>query len=139
MITAFRSIADDTLQAIQRTALTEDGQKIGRLSLGPMAGAAIKIDADENVELGLTIGEGFETCLAARQIGFRPVWALGSAGAIGAFPVLAGVDALTILAETDNASAKAIQACGSHWAAADREVIVARPRMGGDINEALQS
>ena len=141
MITVFRSIADNnTLRAIQRTALTDDGQKIGRLSLGPMSGAAIKIDADENVEYGLTIGEGFETCLAARQLGFRPVWALGSATPIGTFPVLSGIDALTILAETDDkgANKNAIKACGNRWAAAGREVIVATPREGGDMNGALQ-
>jgi putative DNA primase/helicase len=141
MITAFRSIADDTLQAIHRTALTPDGKKIDRKMLGPVAGAAIKIDADENVEQGLMIGEGFETCLAARQLGLRPVWALGSAGAIANFPVLAGVDALTILAETDDsgANAKAIRACGNRWAAAGREVIVATPYVRGDMNEALRA
>jgi CHC2 zinc finger/Toprim domain len=141
MITAFRSIADDSLRAIQRTALTDDGQKIGRLSLGLMGGAAIKIDADEDVEQGLTIGEGFETCLAGRQLGFRPVWALGSAGAIANFPVLSGIDALTIHAETDDsgANARAIRKCGNRWASADREVIVATPLIGGDMNEAVQT
>jgi hypothetical protein len=70
---AVRSIADDKPVAIQRTALTLEGEKIGRMMMGPVAGAAIKIDADENVEHGLTIGEGFESCLAAYQLGFRPV------------------------------------------------------------------
>lgn len=141
MITAFRSIMDDKLQAIHRTALTPDAKKIDRKMLGPVAGAAIKVDADENVEYGLTIGEGFETCLAARQLGFRPVWALGSATAISTFPVLSGVDVLTILAETDDsgANAKAIRACGNRWRFSDREVIIATPRIGGDINGALQS
>ena len=71
MIAAFRSIADDKLVAIQRTALTLEGEKLGRTMMGPVAGAAIKIDADE--KHGLTIGEGFESCLAAYQLGFRPV------------------------------------------------------------------
>ena len=30
-------------------------------------------------------------CLAARSLGYRPVWAMGSASAIEAFPVLAGI------------------------------------------------
>jgi hypothetical protein len=141
MLTAFRAIADDRLVAVHRTALTDDGRKIDRRMLGPVAGAAIKIDADIDVEQGLTICEGFETGLAGRELGFRPVWALGSAGAIAAFPVLSGIEALTILAETDDsgANAKAVRACGSRWAAADREVIVATPRMTGDMNDALQS
>ncbi|WP_439409759.1 toprim domain-containing protein [Bradyrhizobium sp. DASA03076] len=141
MVTAFRSIADDKLQAIHRTALTRDGKKIDRKMLGPVAGGAIKIDADEDVEQGLTIGEGFETCLAGRQLGFRPVWALGSAGAISTFPVLPGIDALTILAETDDsgANARGVQACGNRWVAEQREVIVVTPHAVGDMNDALAS
>ncbi|WP_426608642.1 DUF7146 domain-containing protein [Bradyrhizobium sp. McL0616] len=141
MLTAFRSIVGDQLQAIHRTALTPDGKKIDRKMLGPVSGAAIKIDADEDVEQGLIIGEGFETCLAGRQLGFRPVWALGSAGAIGTFPVLPGIDGLTILAETDDsgANARAIKACGNRWAAEGREVIIATPRAAGDMNSALAS
>jgi hypothetical protein len=71
----------------------------------------------------------------------RPVWALGSAGAIAAFPVLSGIDALTMLAETDDsgANAKAIRACGNRWAKAGREVIVATPYVRGDMNEALRA
>ncbi|MDH2400788.1 toprim domain-containing protein [Bradyrhizobium sp. SSUT18] len=141
MLVAFRSVADDGLQAIHRTALDPDAKKIGRKMLGPVAGAAIKIDPDEDVEQGLTIGEGFETCLAGRMLGFRPVWALGSATAIGTFPVLAGIDALTILAETDDsgANAQAIKNCGNRWAAEQREVIVATPREAGDMNDAVQT
>jgi putative DNA primase/helicase len=141
MLTAFRSIADDRLVAVHRTLLSPEGQKLGRRMLGPVGGAAIKIDGDECVEQGLTICEGFETGLAGRELGFRPVWALGSAGAIGTFPVLPGIDAVTILAETDDsgANAKAIRQCGNRWAADDREVIVAAPRVAGDMNDALRS
>lgn len=141
MLTAFRSIADDKLQAIHRTALTSEAKKIDRKMLGPVAGAAIKIDADQDVEQGLTIGEGFETGLAGRMLGFRPVWALGSASAIRLFPVLPGIDALTILAETDDsgANAGAIKECGTRWVAEQREVIVATPRGAGDMNDAVQT
>lgn len=141
IITAFRSIATDEVQAVHRTALNPDGSKIGRMMLGPVAGAAIKIDGDQDVEQGLTVGEGFETCLAGRMMGFRPSWSLGSANAIASFPLLAGIDALTILGETDDsgANAKAVRACGNRWAAAGREVIVATPRQGGDMNNAVQA
>jgi hypothetical protein len=140
LITAFRSIADDTLQAIQRTALTDDGQKIGRLSLGPMGGAAIKIDADENVEQGLMVSEGFETGLSGWRLGLRPVWALGSADAIRKLPVLGGIDTLTIFRELDDrgANERAIRECGNRWAAAGREVVIATPHGGGDMNSAIR-
>jgi putative DNA primase/helicase len=141
MVVLFRSIITDALQAIHRTALTVDGKKIDRKMMGEVRGAAIKIDADENVEQGLVIGEGFETCLAARMLGLRPVWALGSAGAIAAFPVLPGIEALTILGESDKTGAnqKAVKACAERWSAAGREVLVAMPRVAGDLNDALQS
>jgi Toprim domain-containing protein len=139
MLTAFRLITTDRLVAVHRTLISDDGQKIGRKMLGPVAGAAIKIDDDTDVEQGLTICEGFETGLAGRELGFRPVWALGSAGGIGDFPVLPGIDALTILAETDNTNEKQRRICGNRWAAAGREILIATPRVVGDMNDALRS
>jgi putative DNA primase/helicase len=136
MLVAFRSIANDLLTAVHRTALTPDGQKMGRKMLGPVAVAAIKIDADHAVEQGLTICEGLETGLAGRSMGFCPVWALGSAGAIGTFPVLSGIDALTILAEPDQANARAVERCGNRWSDAGREVLVVRSAVG-DMNDAI--
>ena len=138
MVTLYRSIDKDVPVAIHRTALSANGQKIGRKMLGPVAGAAIKLDADAEVTMGLIVGEGIETTLTARQLGFRPAWALGSVGAIAAFAVLPGIEALTILAEAGKPSADAVQACGQRWSAVGREVIVVSPRMGADINDALR-
>ncbi|WP_426442049.1 DUF7146 domain-containing protein [Bradyrhizobium genosp. P] len=82
MLTLYRDIHTDQPRAIQRTALGPNGIKIGRLSLGPTRGAAVKIDDDTDIEQALVVGEGVESCIAARQLGLRPVWSLGSAGAI---------------------------------------------------------
>ncbi len=139
MLVAFRSIIDDRLVAVHRTALMPDGTKIGRKMLGPVKGAAMKIAPDTDVELGLTICEGFETGLAGRAMGFRPCWALGSAGAIATFPVLAGIDVLTMLAEPDAANASAVEQCGNRWADAGREVDVVMSTVGGDINDAYKA
>jgi hypothetical protein len=138
MVALFRSISTDDPVAVHRVALAADGSKIARRMLGPVAGAAIKLDADDAVSTGLVVGEGIETCLAARQLGFQPAWALGSAGAIASFPLLPGIESLTILAEDDATNAKAVQACGERWTAAGREVIVVRPRVGSDVNDALR-
>jgi hypothetical protein len=140
MVVAFCSIADDTLVAIQRTLLSDDGKKLDRKTLGPCGGAAIKITADEDIEQGLHVGEGFETCLTAHALGLRPVWALGSASAIGDFPVLGGIDALTILAETDKkgSNAKAAIDCAARWTAANREVLLVTPP-SGDMNDLVKS
>jgi putative DNA primase/helicase len=140
MLTAFRTIEGDRLVAVQRTVLNDRGEKIDRRMLGPVTGAAIKIDADEDVEFGLTVGEGFETCLAARALGFRPVWALGSANAIGEFPVLPGIDALTILGESDkNGTNKAnALSCARRWRAAGHEAEIVFPIIEGDMNDLVQ-
>jgi phage/plasmid primase-like uncharacterized protein len=138
MIALYRDIVTNEPKAISRTAINADGIKIKRLSLGPVGGCAIKLDPDENVEYGLHIGEGIETVLAGRQLGFRPAWALGSAGAIKAFPVLAGIESLTILADNDTADRNGRQAgqeaalaCARRWHGAGREVHRITPNRAG--------
>jgi len=138
MIAAMRAIDGDAITSIHRTRLTPDGTKIGRRMLGIVAGAAIKLDADGDVTHGLHVGEGAETCMAARELGLRPCWALGSAGAIAVFPVLPGVECLTILAERDDANRRAVDTCGARWHAAGREVVVVEPASGSDILDALR-
>jgi hypothetical protein len=137
MIALFRNIETDAPQAISRTFLDGEARKIARKFLGPVAGAAIKLDADEEVLSGLHVGEGIESCLAARQIGLRPVWALGSAGAISNFPLLSGIDALSLLREHDDANARAAIACGTRWKDAGREVFDVWPNAGNDVNDAV--
>jgi putative DNA primase/helicase len=107
---------------------------------GPAGTAAIKISADEDVSEGLFIGEGFETCLAAYLAGFGPVWALGNAGAIAKFPVLDGIECLTILGERNdgNANIKAAQECADRWIEAGCDVILAEPLTGDDFNDVMR-
>lgn len=141
MLTAFRSIANPrVITAVHRTALTSAGEKIGRKMLGAVAGAAIMVDPDENVATSLVVAEGFETALSGRQLGWRPAWALGSAGAIGSFPVLSGIECLIVLAELDDsgANARAIDTVGKRWTDAGRELLIVSPRHGGDCNDALR-
>jgi hypothetical protein len=129
VISLYRNIVTDAPQAICRTAIDSSGTKIGRLTLGPTRGGAIKIDADTDVEYGLTVAEGLETALAARMKGLRPCWATGSAGGIRAFPVLPGIDSLTILVDNDHpdqrgrrAGGEAATECWRRWRDAGREV-----------------
>jgi hypothetical protein len=137
MLALFRDIRTDEPRAICRTFLDQDGRKIERKFLGPVGGCAIKLDADEEVTGGLHIGEGLETCMAARQMGLRPTWALGSAGAVAAFPVLGGIECLTLLAEHDEVNARAGEQCAARWYEAGREVIITEPVGGKDLNDAL--
>lgn len=135
MLALFRDIRTDEPRAVSRTFLDKDGRKIERKFLGPVGGCAIKLDADDAVLSGLHVGEGVETCMAARQLGLNPCWALGSKGAIASFPLIAGVEALTILAEPD--AAKETETCASRWHAAGREVFLLDAVDGKDANDVL--
>ena len=141
MVALYRDIVTDEPCGIHRTFFDRQGRKLDRRMLGRVRNAAIKLDSDEDVVTGLVIGEGIETCLSARQLGWSPCWALGSAGAIANFPVLGtlgSVDALTIAAEPDEASSRAIDQCLAGWQAAGREVNVIRSLRPGDLNDLLQ-
>jgi putative DNA primase/helicase len=138
MVALFRDVRTDEPRAVSRTFLNREGVKIDRRFRGPVGGCAVKLDADEEVLGGLHIGEGIETCMAARMLGLRPTWALGSAGAIAAFPVLSGIEFLTILEEHDDASKHAVEACAARWHAAGREVIINEPVVGKDLNDSLR-
>ncbi len=138
LVACMRAIDVDSITAVHRTRLTPEGTKVDRRMLGIVAGSAIKIDPDDAVTIGLAIGEGIESCLAGRQLGFKPVWSLGSASAIAAFMVSPGIEALTILAENDDANRRAVEACASLWHAGGREVLIVEPMGGNDLNDAMQ-
>ena len=52
-------------------------------------------------DAGLVVGEGLETVLSAMQLGFCPAWALGDARLWKTFPVLSGIDCITIIVDHD--------------------------------------
>jgi len=137
MVVLFRDIGTNERCGIHRTFLDGAGRKLDRKMLGRVRGAAIKLDGDENVATGLHVGEGVETCLAARLAGFRPVWALGSASAIAAFPVLSGIEAVTVLGEVGDGGAnhRSARACAVRWIEAGREAFVVEPQVGSDLND----
>jgi putative DNA primase/helicase len=135
LIVPLRSIDDDALTAVHRIALNDDGSKAGRRMLGVVHRTAIKLDAKADT---LAIGEGVETCMAARELGYAPVWALGSVGAISFFPPIAGTKQLVILGERGEASRQAIEMCGRRWRKAGRKIRVIMPNEGlGDLNDVL--
>jgi putative DNA primase/helicase len=141
MLALMRDIRTNEPRAIQRTALTLAGEKISRRTLGPKMCAAMKLSADEDVAMGLTIGEGVETVLSGMHLGFSPAWALGDAGNMRAFPVLPGVECLTILVDHDEngTGQRAALDCSRRWTGAGREVLRIVPDCcGDDINDVIQ-
>ena len=124
-------------QGIHRTYLDAAGKRIEKKMLGVAAGGVVRLSDDDQVTTGLAIGEGVETCLASD---FRPVWACLSAGQVRAFPILSGVEALTVLVDHDRAGIESANACGERWHAAGRDVSLMMPNQRGadiaDLHEA---
>jgi hypothetical protein len=138
LIAAFTSIDDGTITGIHRIRLDQPERwpKAERKMLGLIHRAAVKLDPVGDT---LHIGEGVETCMAARQLGHAPAWALGSDGPIARFPVLDGIKRLVILGETGEASARAVRFCGNRWHAAGRNVQLVMPSTGNDLNDELMA
>jgi hypothetical protein len=147
LIALVRDIVTDAPKAIQRTALGPDGRKIDRRSLGPTRGAAVKLWEDAAVTYGLVIGEGLETVAAAatrierRGTLLQPAWALIDRINLRDFPVLAGIEALTILVDHDESGdgQKAASVCTRRWFDAQREVIRLTPKtLGTDFDDIVR-
>jgi len=143
MIALMTSPAKNEPTGIHRTFLRPDGR--GKIQHGKekkMLGGAgvVRLVEDGLVTAGLGIAEGIETSLAImRNAGWRPVWAAGSAGGITDFPVLPGVETLTIFPDRDDKGAGIIaaEACAARWRAAGREARMIVPPIGRDWLDAL--
>jgi len=133
-------------RAIHRIAITMTGEKIERRMLGPSGGCVIRLWPDERVTMGLVLGEGIETVLAAatrvsyQNTLLQPAWAAGSSGNLKHFPVLSGIDTLTLLVDNDanEAGQKAAAECRDQWLAEGRKVIRLVPRRQGDFNDIVR-
>ncbi len=117
--------AEDKPSGIHRTFLNTDGSKRDRKMLG--RAGVIRLSRDDAVTGGLGITEGVEDGLAVLVSGWSPIWAAGSAGAIRRFPVLAGIDSLTIFADADSAGLEAAQECETRWASVGKEARISPP------------
>jgi hypothetical protein len=124
--------------AISRTYIHE-GRKLRKAkTLGSPAGI-IRLSEDADVLEGLHIAEGLESAFGAMSKGFRPMWATGSTALMAKFPVLSGIEALTMIADHDANAAgeRAAAAVASRWREAGKEARVWRPKSIGDLNDIL--
>jgi len=143
MICLMREIESDRPVAVHRRYLKPDGLKDGKpFTLGPSFGAAVKLSDQRDVfgdEFGtcdlLHVTEGVESALAALAFGYRPCWALGSAGNLNAFPVLFAVGELTVLADFDRRGwgQRAAQGVIARWHTASKRASAWVGRDGGDL------
>ena len=124
--------------AISRTYLHE-GLKIGKAkTLGKPAGI-IRLSEDADVLEGLHLAEGLESALSAMSKGFRPMWATGSTALMRSFPLLGGIEAISVVADNDanGAGERAAAEVASRWREAGRETHVYLREVLGDFNDVL--
>jgi hypothetical protein len=81
---------------------------------------AIKFTDDADVAEGLHVATNVEQGIAALNSGLRPLWVVVGANALANFPLLGGIDALTIIAD----DAQAVAAVAARWTNAGHELIV---------------
>ncbi len=127
---------------VHRTFLRPDGRGKAEGASKMMAGAAgvIRLSFDDEVELGIGLTEGIETALALiTLVGWRPIWAAASAGAMAKFPVLAGIESITLFCDRDDKGAglAAARGCAARWRDAKREATIELPPEGSDWLDAL--
>ena len=110
---------------VHRTFLDPNGAKIKRKMLGVQGVVRLSLDDAVTASLGLT--EGIEDGLAVLLSGWSPVWSATSAGAIAKFPVLGGIESLTVFADADAAGLQSAEVCKDRWRLAGREAVIAAP------------
>jgi hypothetical protein len=138
MLSLIRDIKTDAPVAIHRTALSTDNppRRLDRKSLGPTSGGAIKISPDREVHSGLLIGEGIETVLSASKfLQFKPVWSLIDKNGVANFPVLSGIESVTVAVDNDDAGRHASRQCIDRLTRAGVEVITAQTNRVSDFND----
>lgn len=143
MVALMRDVQSNEPRAIHRTFLMPDGtgkDPAGKKMLGRAAGTVIKLCDDADVTLGLGLAEGIENALSLWAYGWWPVWAAGSAGAIRTFPVLDGIETLTIFSDADDGGVgiEAARSCAIRWQAAGGSVQVHKPPAGADWNDIVR-
>jgi hypothetical protein len=140
-------ITGERTGGISRTYLHE-GRKVAKAkSLGGVGRLGIvRLSPDDEVGVGLHVCEGIESALSAVIMGFCPMWAAGSAAQLAAFPVIAGIESLTVIADNDRKTPgetavgdKAARDVCQRWADARRKAVKKVPnRPGEDANDILK-
>jgi len=131
---------DRTPRTLHLTFLAADGR--GKANLKPprlllpkhnKAGAVVRLWPDEAVTHGLGIAEGIESALSLALAGL-PVWAAIDAGNLAAFPVLGGIEELSVAVDRDPAGERAADELAHRWITAGRRVRLVKPK-AGDLND----
>ena len=143
MLALVRGIKTNAPVAVHRTALRlgKRPERIDRKSLGPTAGGAIKISPNHEVHSGLLAGEGIETVLSAsKELRFKPVWSLIDKGNLAKFPVLSGLECLTIAVDNDPGGdgQRAAMETVKRQTQGGLEVVTVKPTSAKDFNDVIR-
>jgi hypothetical protein len=128
--------------AISRTYLNPaDGRKIGKAKTFGVPAGIVRLSPDEDVTSSLFLAEGLETALTAMALGFTPTWSTGSTSPMQSFPVLPGIECLTIFADHDpnGAGERAAEEVIARYRVAGREARMLRTKAVGDLNDAAKT
>ncbi len=143
MVAPIVGIETNEVRGLHLTYLAPDGRgkaevEMSRLFSGPTGGGCIKLVADADVTIGLAIGEGIESTCTAILAGL-PAWSLMMAGGMADFPVLPGIECLTVLVDNDPAGIAGAGKVSVRWRSAGRLVRVPRPEGAGqDWNDEVR-
>lgn len=155
MLAAMVNIASNEFQGVHRTALAPDGSGKANVRgladakkmLGSNRAAVIKLSPDDAVTTGIAIAEGIETALSVMgNFGIAPVWSTMTAGTLAGFPVLTGIECLSIFADNDKAKLQggrlrqagneAAMQCALRWSDEGHEAVIwTPPDIGTDFND----
>jgi len=138
LVAPVRDSRTNAIRGVHRLWLQPDGTKAPvdtcRKILGRGGGGAVKLSPDCAVTLGLGLVEGVEDGLDVLQRGWAPVWALLGRQNIERFPVLSGVEHITVFADRDDPGMGAAKACARRWRAAGLRSDIVPPRAAKDWN-----
>lgn len=103
-----------------------------------IAKGVVRLVDDAEMTIGLGIAEGLENALDVMRKGWSPVWSTLSAGNLASFPLLSGVECLTVFGDCDASGGgqRAAEKVVRRWREAGREArIVLPPEVGMDWND----
>jgi vacuolar-type H+-ATPase subunit F/Vma7 len=89
----------------------------------------------------LLIGEGIEMVLSAsKQFQFKPVWSLIDKNGVAKFPVLSGIESVTIAVDNDPGGdgQRAAAECVRRLTQAGTEVITVQTNLVSDFNDLIR-
>ncbi|MGO6789202.1 toprim domain-containing protein [Rhizobium ruizarguesonis] len=132
LIARFSPIEDDQTLETEPTAIFRirldryDGDR-RKLALGPSRAQVVKLCPADFSLGGLGLAEGVEKGLALIAAGWRPVWVTCGTATMRSFPLLRGIECLTVFCDRDEPGRDAALVAHSRWSDAGREARVLAP------------